>query len=168
MKKIHLIRHGKSSWKDGSLSDHDRPLNKRGVKSCRIMAPHIQQAGCTFQHVYCSTAVRAESTIEHISLCLPGMDIHWQRDPALYTFSTHALFSWFRQLDEALTDVVVIGHNPALTDFCNQVSMSDIENLPTCSYAQLHFDGSWKDLSTNSVELVCLLKPKQFRTLDQP
>ena len=30
MKRLILMRHAKSSWKDSALSDHERPLNKRG------------------------------------------------------------------------------------------------------------------------------------------
>ena len=32
MKTLLLMRHAKSSWKDESLSDLERPLKKRGVK----------------------------------------------------------------------------------------------------------------------------------------
>lgn len=38
MKKLYLIRHAKSSWKDISLDDLDRPLNKRGQKDAPFMA----------------------------------------------------------------------------------------------------------------------------------
>ena len=31
MKTLYIIRHAKSSWKYPELSDHDRPLNKRGT-----------------------------------------------------------------------------------------------------------------------------------------
>ena len=37
MKKLILVRHGKSSWKDASLDDHDRPLNKRGERDAPYM-----------------------------------------------------------------------------------------------------------------------------------
>jgi phosphohistidine phosphatase len=58
MKKLHFIRHAKSSWKDSSLHDIDRPLNNHGLKSCPIMATQIEKSGCNFDHVFCSTAVR--------------------------------------------------------------------------------------------------------------
>ena len=32
MKKLIVLRHSKSSWKDHSLLDYERPLNKRGNK----------------------------------------------------------------------------------------------------------------------------------------
>jgi phosphohistidine phosphatase len=33
MKTLTLLRHAKSSWKDTSLRDRDRPLNKRGERA---------------------------------------------------------------------------------------------------------------------------------------
>ena len=38
MKKVILIRHAKSSWKEVHLSDFDRPLNKRGIRDSKFMS----------------------------------------------------------------------------------------------------------------------------------
>jgi phosphohistidine phosphatase len=37
MKKLYLIRHAKSSWKDMTLKDFDRPLNSRGKQNAPLM-----------------------------------------------------------------------------------------------------------------------------------
>jgi len=37
MKNLLLMRHAKSSWKDASLSDHQRPLNQRGKRDAPRM-----------------------------------------------------------------------------------------------------------------------------------
>ena len=151
MKKLHLIRHAKSSWEDSSLADIDRPLNSRGIRSCQAIAPEIIKAGCHFEHTYCSPAVRAQSTIEQISRRITQQDIHWQIDENLYTFSSQALMTWCHNLDNSISEVVLIGHNPAITDFCNDACDQYIDNIPTCSYVQLIFSqNTWKDLSANS------------------
>ncbi|MGC1306409.1 MAG: histidine phosphatase family protein [Phormidesmis sp.] len=163
MKKLHLIRHAKSSHTDGSLADIDRPLNQRGVESCRVMAPQIVKAGCGFEHVFCSPAVRAQSTIEQIAQNLPEKGIQWQLDNALYTFNAQDLLAWCQALDSSRVEVVIVGHNNALTDFCNHVSDRPIDNLPTCGYVQLVLKvSSWQALSTNSAELLSFLRPKMF------
>ncbi|MFW5450630.1 MAG: SixA phosphatase family protein [Methylophagaceae bacterium] len=165
MKKLHLLRHAKSSWTARSLADSDRPLNQRGVKSCSIMATQIMNAGCHFDHVFCSTAVRAQSTIEHIEQQLTDHNFGWQLDDALYTFDYQVLLQWCRELDDSLSEVVIIGHNPALTDFCNLVGDCAIDNLATCSYVQLAFHrDSWQELSAGSADMVSFLMPKMFMT----
>ena len=163
MKKLHLIRHAKSSWEDSSLADIDRPLNSRGIRSCQAIAPEIIKAGCHFEHAYCSPAVRAQSTIEQISQHITQLDIQWQTDERLYTFSSRALMTWCHNLDNSISEVVIIGHNPAITDLCNDVGNQHIDNVPTCSYVQLAFgQNAWEDLSTNSAELLSFLTPKMF------
>ena len=36
MKTLLILRHAKSSWKDDGLTDHDRPLNKRGKRNAPV------------------------------------------------------------------------------------------------------------------------------------
>lgn len=163
MKTLHLIRHAKSSWSDSALADIDRPLNKRGFKSCQVMAPEIINAGCDFKHVFCSPAVRAQTTLKQLAQALPEHDITWQTDKALYTFDVWDLRTWCYALNDSLLEVVIVGHNSALTDLINSFGTSPIENLPTCGYAQLAFkDESWQSLSAHSAKLVSFLKPKMF------
>jgi phosphohistidine phosphatase len=164
MKTIHLIRHAKSSWESEHLADIDRPLNKRGIGTCQFMAPHIVDAGCRFVNVFCSPAVRAQSTIEFISLCIPETTVQWQTDENLYTFESGNLHEWCRSLDESMAELLIIGHNPALTNFCNELSNSNIGNIPTCGYVQLssHGEGNWLEMSEMSFELTAFLRPKEL------
>lgn len=166
MKKLHLIRHAKSSWSDETLPDIERPLNKRGLKSCPIMAQQIRKAGCSFEHVFCSPAVRAQTTIEHIAHHLKvehDLAITWKVDRALYTFEAENLLTWCRTLNDAITEVVIVGHNNAITDFTNQVGDHTVDNVPTCGYVQLALHNpKWAELSANSAELMSFLKPKMF------
>lgn len=164
MKKIHIIRHAKSSWDHPSLADIDRPLNKRGISTCCFMAPHIAAAGCCFENTFCSPAARAQSTIELISEHLPGTDINWQTDERLYTFDSNDLITWLRSVDESLSEILIIGHNPALTDVCNDLSDSYIDNIPTCGYVQLVAgeDCYWPEISETAFQLSTFLRPKQL------
>ncbi len=164
MKTVHLIRHAKSSWKDPSLSDLERPLNNRGYKSCQLMAEPIVRAGCNFDKVFCSIAKRAQMTIQGINQALQDREIEWELDDSLYTFSSHNLFLRCREMDNSQADVVLVGHNPAMTDFCNTMGNRYIENMPTCGYAQLAFpQESWEALSPGTAEVVAFLTPKMFR-----
>lgn len=167
MKKIHLIRHAKSSWKNPRLADIDRPLNKRGMSTSAFMASPIHKAGCQFTHVFCSPAVRAQSTIATIASCLPEINIEWQTDNALYTFDSNDLYQWCQSLDELISELVIIGHNPAFTDFCNELSHSHIRNIPTCGYAQLttHSNNTWQQISTTHFELTTFIRPKKLMAL---
>ena len=164
MKTIHLIRHAKSDWSNPELSDIERPLNSRGQKACKIMAPHIVEAGCGFEHVFCSIAARAQLTIQGISEALPDREVDWQLEDALYTFSSQSILYWCQSLDNDLNEIVIVGHNPAFTEFCNGMGDQYIANLPTCGYAQISFpQANWQELTPSSGETISILIPKQFR-----
>lgn len=164
MKTLHLIRHAKSSWGNASLADVERPLNKRGEEACQLMAEHIRNAGCNFSHVYCSMAKRARLTLEGLSQALPGMAIEWTVEESLYTFSHQSLLAWCLDLPDNLDEVVLVGHNPALTRFCNEMGDRLVDNLPTCGYAQLRFPiHSWEHLTPGGGKTVTLLTPGMLR-----
>ncbi|MCC3859866.1 SixA phosphatase family protein [Pseudemcibacter aquimaris] len=163
MKKLHLIRHAKSSWNSGDLSDIERPLNARGHKACELMAGIIHDAGCTFENTFASPALRARTTIENIAHHLTDQDIKWEIDEDLYTFSALDLMLWCRRIDEGLSDVVIVGHNPAITEFTNRMTGSDILNVPTCGYIQMEFLSTWKDLDFGIATLNEFITPKMVK-----
>lgn len=164
MKTIHLLRHAKSDWSDTALTDIDRPLNARGIRSAKLMAIKLVEAGCHFEAIFCSPALRAQSTIQRISEQLPDMNIQLKTDKSLYTFDAAELFSWFQALDDSLSDVLIIGHNPALTDFCYALSDRDIQNIPTCAYVQLKATQPclWSKIAQTPFTITSFIKPKDF------
>ena len=62
MKTIYLVRHAKSSWKDPSLADFDRPLNKRGKNDLVIMGELMNQKKIKLELILSSPAKRAKKT----------------------------------------------------------------------------------------------------------
>ncbi len=64
MKRLYLLRYAKSSWKDTSLPDHDRPLAGRGRRAAKAIAGHLREHGIEPELVLCSTARRARQTLD--------------------------------------------------------------------------------------------------------
>lgn len=97
------------------------------------------------------------------------MEFNWKTDRRLYCFSETDLLEWCRELDDFFSEVTIIGHNPALTDFCNTLSGSEIENIPTCGYVQLiaQSEGAWQDISAIPFELATFLRPKAMLSNDK-
>ena len=56
------MRHAKSSWADEGLSDHDRPLNERGLRDAPRMAALLDEQNSVPDVILCSTAMRAHTT----------------------------------------------------------------------------------------------------------
>ena len=45
VRRLIVMRHAKSSWKDPNLDDHERPLNKRGRRDAPMVADAIFERG---------------------------------------------------------------------------------------------------------------------------
>ena len=75
-RRLILMRHAKSSWKDLTLTDHERPLNARGRKSAQAVAKKLCQSKVLcpsntkgYQSlVLSSDAVRTRETWHHMCL----------------------------------------------------------------------------------------------------
>ena len=60
---LSLLRHAKSSWKDPTIADHDRPLNTRGTAEAPVMGKAMAEHGIDPDLVLCSSARRTRDTL---------------------------------------------------------------------------------------------------------
>src|SRR5690348_15438101 len=114
MKRLYLLRHAKSSWKDASVPDRERPLAARGRRAATAMAGHIDAAGVEVQLVLCSPARRALETLDRLRPALGGADV--RVEPELYGADAAGLLARVRRVPDAVDAFLLIGHNPALHD----------------------------------------------------
>jgi phosphohistidine phosphatase len=163
LKTLYLIRHAKSSWKDTSLDDFDRPLNKRGQHNAPFMAQLLQQLHVVPDLILSSPAVRAKTTAQtfaHILKYTKEIEFH----KALYLTSVNTFLSILRAIGNEHQTVLIFGHNPELTLLANTIGNCTIENIPTCGVVQLKLKvNSWNALSKNNANLVTFEFPKKHQ-----
>lgn len=148
MKRLYLLRHAKSDWRDATLRDHDRPLNKRGQRDAPKMGAALAKRYAPMS--FClSPARRAQATFE--GLCAGWRDLSDMRqrtDNVLYTFDMTVLLAWLSKQSDAQAEIALIAHNPALTDLINFLVAPDtLPNLPTAGWAALTVPiTNWADI----------------------
>lgn len=148
MKRLYLVRHAKSSWKNPNLTDYDRPLNKRGKRDAPFMAKLAAEKKIIPNVLYISSANRAQLTAYHFieTLHLKVHQCKFSHD--IYDSTPHKLLDIIRQTDENNRFVMLIGHNPEITILANQLSDQYIENMPTCGILGIEFgEVTWKNIS---------------------
>ena len=167
MKRLYLLRHAKSSWKDTSLHDHDRPLAGRGRRAAKAIARHMRAHDMEPELVLCSTARRARETLEGIEPALAAAAV--EVEPDLYAASAPALLDRLRTVPDTVESVMVIGHNPGLQelalDLAHPASATSelAAKYPTAALATLAFEGSsWQELDRDTAELVELVRPRDL------
>jgi phosphohistidine phosphatase len=140
MKTLTIVRHAKSSWKNTSLSDRDRPLSRRGENDAPEMARRIAAAGIRPSLIISSPAKRAWTTAKVIAREL-GYPLEFlQREDDLYLASVNTLLDVLVAQDERFNNIMLFGHNPGLTDFANYLVPGLTNNLPTCGVVSVSFD----------------------------
>src|ERR1044072_2998381 len=72
MHRLFVLRHAKSSWNNAYQADFDRPLAPRGVQAAAAMADHVASLAPPPALVLCSTARRAQETVEPLRDRLPA------------------------------------------------------------------------------------------------
>ena len=168
-KVLYLVRHAKSSWKDLSLPDLDRPLNKRGRRSAPEMGRRMAAQDHRPDIIVSSSANRALSTARIIAKQL-GLNISKIIANAdLYFSGTSGMCGVLAGTDNRYDKVMMVGHNPSMTDLMNTLSERYVANMPTCAIAVIGFDmASWADLDSTEGELLGYDYPKgpgNFTTL---
>ena len=163
MKTLYLMRHAKSSWKDGSIKDLNRRLNKRGERDAPFMGKLMNQKGISLQEMISSPAERALSTA---SLFCSEFEFPYQKlkvDNNLYASSSKEMLSVIKNLSENVESVLIIGHNPGLTDLSNYLSDFPIDNIPTCGIVELFYNKkSWREIEFGSCRMGFFEYPKKY------
>lgn len=168
MKTLYLLRHAKSSWRDPSLEDDQRPLNKRGERDAPAMAARFAlrvSSGLTPapERLLCSPAVRARATARAFRKALILAKAARRYDPRLYFQGTQAMLEAIGEFDDTVASVLLVAHNPDLTDLYNRLCADHLEWLPTCALATLQFPvQQWRQLSLVQGEMRDYDYPKRI------
>jgi len=165
MKRLTLVRHAKSSWKDESLRDFDRPLNKRGKHDAPMMGARLAQRKLKPDLIVSSPAKRAIRTARVIADAIgyPRKQISEQN--SIYEASHDALLEMIQEFDDTFQHMMLFGHNPAFTYLAKSLIHEHIENVPTCGIVCIDFDvGSWSAVDHGKGQLVFFDYPKNPNT----
>lgn len=161
MKILTLVRHAKSDWKDTSLSDKQRPLNHRGERDAPEMGKRIVSHGIRPSLILASPAVRAWTTAKIIAKEIGYPTEFLQREESLYLASLDDLLDAVVAQDNGFNSLMVVGHNPGLTEFANFLVPGLSNNLPTAGVVSVQIDrDDWKLYSQPPCELLVHDYPK--------
>ncbi|WP_159024140.1 histidine phosphatase family protein [Formosa sp. L2A11] len=155
MKKIVVVRHGKSSWK-GGVEDLFRSLKPVGygntVKVCRNF---LEMSDISSQNIFCSPAKRTLETCNiFVNNFFKNVDVEIQIIEDLYDFDGQKLSNFIKSLTDDLDTVFIFGHNNAINNFVNTYGDVYIENVPTSGLVVLEFDiNNWSELKSGYLKL---------------
>ena len=166
MKEITIIRHAKSDWGEEFQKDIDRHLSARGITDAYFMSDWFVKNANKPDLILTSPATRAFSTAMIFARKLELKQEQIIIDERIYEADVKSLFSVVQSTENTKQSVVLFGHNPGLTNFCNVLS-DDLffDNLPTCAIASYQCAiKDWKELGTKKCKLIYYEFPKNFKS----
>ena len=163
MKTVYIVRHAKSSWDFLNLEDHERPLLKLGIVRTRLICDYLKKKKVSVDLLISSHAVRANETAKIIAEALdPEENI--RIDQKLYEADAGDLFQMLMEMPEDADSVMMVGHNPTVTEFVNTYLRKPIEWMPTSAVACFVFKTkSWEMLPDARHKTKFFITPKMLK-----
>ncbi len=139
MKTLYLVRHAKSSWKFPELADFDRPLNRRGKRDAPMMGNRLQRRSILPDLIMSSPAKRARKIAQAIakSVGYPASALTYA--PEVYDASVDSLIALLQATDDRVAVLMLVGHNPELTDLAKYLTTHSIDNVVTSGVVAIKF-----------------------------
>lgn len=145
MKQLLVIRHAKSSWALEGQPDFDRPLNDRGMRDAPAMAQRVLDKKVAIDAFISSPANRALTTATFFAKAYQATDT-LSTVAELYHGMPAAFYNVLSKVDNAIETVAVFAHNPGITSFVNELTTTQIDNMPTCAVFAVKIEtGSWTE-----------------------
>jgi phosphohistidine phosphatase len=161
MKNLILIRHAKSSW-EAPLKDIDRPLEQRGIKDAHLVAANCIKYIPSVFVMLSSNAKRASETalIFAQTILYPVESIIFKEE--LYTFDENQLEKVIKSTNNIFENVILFGHNEAITNFVNKFGDIFVDNVPTSGFVSLEFEtDNWEKISKGKTKKIIF--PKKIK-----
>ncbi|MEO9803994.1 MAG: histidine phosphatase family protein [Reichenbachiella sp.] len=161
MKALYLVRHAKSSWKDASLSDRDRPLNKRGERDAPRMAEFLSEKITCPDTFICSPSRRTKDTAASFLQVFGKTDADLKLEEDLFHGYEEDMANILKHVDGNYQSAMLFVHNPGITDYVNELTGSNILNIPTCGVAGIKLEiNNWAEINKCPAELLFYYYPK--------
>ena len=163
MKTIYIVRHAKSSWNTVDIPDEQRPLLEKGKKRTKKVIDYLHENHIKVDYIISSHAVRAHETARILAHGLKYPVENIKIDSHIYYADGDSILNQFYDLPDSYDSVMIVGHNPSLTDFVNLFLKTPIENLPTSGVVSFSFETDhWEKVPVASRKTNFILFPKEM------
>ena len=147
MKTLLLVRHAKSSW-DLDVDDFDRELNPRGKRDAPEMAERLIKKEVEIDAFVSSPAKRAITTAAFFAEAYHQKVKNILPVSSLYEPTITAFRNAIENLDDKFKTIALFSHNPAITEFANQLTAVKVDDMPTCAVFAVKADiKKWREFS---------------------
>jgi phosphohistidine phosphatase len=162
MKTLIITRHAKSDWSNLHQKDFDRELNERGLRDAPMMGKRLLNRNIHLDLIVSSTAKRAAQTAKLIAKEINYLSTEIQWEDSLYHAPPPIIQEAIFGVSNKINALMIVCHNPGITDFVNKLTNHLIEDMPTCGMCALQFAiEKWEHLPSAKAQLLFYDFPKK-------
>jgi phosphohistidine phosphatase len=160
-RRLIVFRHAKSDWDADHATDRDRPLNRRGEGSARVMGTVLARAGEVPELAITSSARRARTTLD-LAIEAGGWDTEVRVDDALYDTSVDRAIDVIAGAPAEVRRLMVVGHEPAWSSLVHWLTGGSVAvKTATAVGIDLPAPG-WEGLAEEDGVIAYVLSPRLF------
>lgn len=153
MKRLLIMRHARAepTSVDG---DAERALSASGDQEALLMGRRLAQRALYPERLLASAARRARQTAETLARALHFPLAGIELNPDLYLADRARLLECLRGQPEDVATVMLVGHEPGLSDLCRFLTQVRLDALPTAAiFAAEAAVASWRELDAGVARL---------------
>lgn len=167
MRRLILLRHGKSDWAGLGAPDLARALAPRGRDAASKVGVYMARHGLIPDLVVCSTAARAQQTWNLVAAAFSA-NIPVVHEKRIYEVGAEDILGVIKGTNPGVHALLLVGHNPGLRDLAELVIASGdvdarqrlLEKFPTGGLAVIDFPiDDWRKLHPNAGRLDRFVAP---------
>lgn len=160
MKRLIFIRHSNAESGSFEMSDFERRLTPKGIKRAQRQANELKSKAIVPNLIITSNAARAIETT-NIFHDIIGEGCKVQEVPFLYDdFTTSDFFNLINSIDESYSTVLLIGHNPTISDMISKFDFDFSISLRPCEIVIISIEDLWKTVEVDGGNIVDIISPK--------
>jgi phosphohistidine phosphatase len=164
MKTLYIVRHAKASLKRPEIPDLERPLLEKGKKRTKRIIDYLLLRRIKPDIILTSNARRAVDTAKYIAKGLSCSENKIRVLSYFYRIDAQGLINEFMDFSDQYKSVMIVGHNPALTNFVNHFTKNKHDSLPTSSVVCLKFKtNNWDEIETAKFNIEFIVTPTMLR-----
>lgn len=147
MKTLYLVRHAKAIMENRTVQDFERQLLEKGLKRTRHIIDFLLNKNISVDLIVCSPAVRAFETARAFAHALNYPLVNIKLEKTIYEGDSDKIANLFYDLPHNIDSLMIVGHNPSITNFANLLLAEPIDYLPTSGIVSIKFDAkSWDEI----------------------
>ena len=161
MRRLVLLRHGKSDWEADAPTDHARPLAARGVRAAQTMGRLLTSIGQAPDLVVSSSAERALATAR-LAAEAGGWTCPIESSDDLYLTFPQSVLNNVKATPPDVGSLMLVGHEPTWSTVAELLTGGDVR-VPTGTAVGIDIEArSWLEVAPGRGTITWVLPPRLF------